>query len=265
VSRKTKKSNSGLMRVLITNDDGVASDGLWALARCVVEAGHEAVIAAPASDMTGMGGAIGGDLNGGDLRAQQIKREDLGATQCWAVDGPPALCVIMTQLGAFGDPVPMVVSGVNPGLNCGRSALHSGTVGAALTAANNGAHGIAVSLDVTGGPMYWDSATRLVPELIERLTTIERGRRVVNLNAPNLPLSEIGAVRVAGLAKWGDVAGHLVSTGEQSWSFERQPGDPKRRVPGSDNAAVREGFIAVSELVGIRTQESDLELSGLSL
>ena len=53
------------MRVLITNDDGVASEGLWALARRVVDAGYEAVVAAPVSDMTGMGGAIGGDLNGG--------------------------------------------------------------------------------------------------------------------------------------------------------------------------------------------------------
>ena len=50
------------MRVLITNDDGVASDGLWALARRVIEAGYEVVVVAPKSDMTGMGGAIGGDL-----------------------------------------------------------------------------------------------------------------------------------------------------------------------------------------------------------
>ena len=143
------------MRVLVTNDDGVSSEGLWALAKRVVDAGYEAVVAAPTTDMTGMGAAIGGDLHGGELSSKNCARRP-GATPCWAVDGPPALCVIMTQLGAFGDPVPMVVSGVNPGLNCGRSALHSGTVGAALTAANNGAHGIAVSLDVTDAAMEWD-------------------------------------------------------------------------------------------------------------
>jgi 5'-nucleotidase len=253
------------MRVLITNDDGVASEGLWALARRVVDAGYEAVVAAPVSDMTGMGGAIGGDLNGGELEAKQIQREDLGATECWAVSGPPALCVVMTQLGAFGDPVPMVVSGVNPGLNCGRAALHSGTVGAALTAANNGAHGIAFSLDVTDGPMNWDSSVHLLPELIERLSLIERGRRVVNVNVPNAPLDEIAGVRVTELAKWGDAAGRLISTSEHSWLFERQSGDPKRRIPGTDNAAVSDGFIAVSELIGIRTQESDLDLGDLPL
>ena len=70
------------MRVLITNDDGIASDGLWALAKRVLEAGHEAVVAAPTSDMTGMGAAVGGDLHGGDLRAERIHREDLGGVRC---------------------------------------------------------------------------------------------------------------------------------------------------------------------------------------
>ncbi|HAF68132.1 MAG TPA: 5'/3'-nucleotidase SurE [Acidimicrobiaceae bacterium] len=253
------------MRVLITNDDGVASDGLWALARRVVDAGYEAVVAAPATDMTGMGAAIGGDLHSGDLRAERIDREDLTGTACWSVDGPPALCVIMTQLGAFGDPVSMVVSGVNPGLNCGRSALHSGTVGAALTAANNAAHGIAVSLDVTDAAMEWDTAVHLIPEVIERLREITKGRRVVNINAPNISLAEVTGVQTTGLAKWGDAAGNLQPREDGSWLFERQPGDPKRRIEGTDNTAVREGSISVSELIGITTQHSDLNLGDFSL
>ena len=234
------------MRVLITNDDGVASEGLWALAKRVVDAGYEAVVAAPTTDMTGMGAAIGGDLHGGELHAQRIVRADLGATPCWAVDGPPALCV-------------------NPGVNCGRSALHSGTVGAGLTAANNGAHGIAVSLDVTDAAMEWGTAVHLVPEMIERLRLIEKGRRVVNINAPNISLTEVVGVQITGLAKWGDAAGTLQSSGDGSWSFERQPGDPKRRIAGTDNAAVREGSISVSELVGLKVQTSDLDLTDLAL
>ena len=253
------------MRVLITNDDGVASDGLWALAKRVVDAGHEVIVAAPTTDMTGMGGAVGGDLHGGELHARRIVRDELGKTRCWAVEGPPALCVIMTQLGAFGDPVSVVASGVNPGLNCGRSALHSGTVGAALTAANNGAHGIAVSLDVTDAPMQWETAIHLVPEMIERLRLIEKGRRVVNINAPNISLTEVSGVQITGLAKWGDAAGTLQSSGEGSWSFERHPGDPKKRIAGTDNAAVREGSISVSELVGLKVQTSDLNLADLAL
>ncbi|MDG2111356.1 MAG: 5'/3'-nucleotidase SurE, partial [Actinomycetota bacterium] len=204
------------LRVLVTNDDGVASDGLWALARSVVAAGHDAVVAAPMVDMTGMGAALGGDLGGGELRYRRVERDDLGDTPCFAIDGPPALCVILTQLGAFGDPVAIVASGVNPGANCGRSTLHSGTVGAAMTAVNNGAHGIAVSQDHDGGDFHWDTATHLVPELIERLGSVERGRRAINLNAPNLALGDVQGVELTSLAKWGDSAGELVHRDDET-------------------------------------------------
>ena len=54
-----------------------------------------------------------------------------GIDEAWAVTGPPALCVMFARLGAFGPPFDLVVSGINPGANVGRSVYHSGTVGAA--------------------------------------------------------------------------------------------------------------------------------------
>jgi 5'-nucleotidase len=250
------------MRILITNDDGVASEGLWALARRVVSTGHEAVVVAPVEDMTGMGAALGGDFNSGDIEFRRVERDDLGDTPCFAVEGPPALCVILTQLGAFGDPVNIVASGVNPGANCGRSTLHSGTVGAALTAANNGAHGIAVSQDHDGADYHWDTATHLVPELIERLAGVEHGRRAVNVNAPNVALADIAGVSEAKLAKWGDSSGQIEAVSEGKLRFVRQQGvrDP---IPGSDHAAVRDGYIAVTELIGVRTTEPSHLFGGL--
>ena len=56
--------------------------------------------------------------------------------------------MLAARLGGFGDPPELVVSGINPGRNTGRAVLHSGTVGAALTAANFGVSGLAVSIDV---------------------------------------------------------------------------------------------------------------------
>ena len=249
------------MRILVTNDDGVESDGLWALARRVRDAGHQVVVAAPQQDMTGMGSAIGGDLAHGEIAAPAHERADLDAP-CFAVDGPPALCVMLAQLGAFGDPFSVVVSGVNPGLNCGRSTLHSGTVGAAMTAANNGAHGLAFSLDVDGNPPHWDTATALAPELIERVAGIDRGRRVVNVNVPNLAQGEVTGVEITSLAKWGDAAGELVEIAPGRFDFVRRPG-ARQPVAGTDHAAVRGGAIAISELVGYRVQQTDLDLSGL--
>lgn len=252
------------MRVLVTNDDGVGSEGLWSLARAVAGAGHDILVAAPMADMTGMGAALGGNLGEGTLHYEELTRDDLAEVRCVAVDGPPALCVVLTQLGAFGDPVELVASGVNPGANCGRSTLHSGTVGAAMTAANNGAHGIAVSLDDDGSALHWESATHLVPSLIDRLGAIDKGRRVINLNAPNLSLEAIRGVEVASLAKWGDAAGELIDEGGGTLGFERRPG---RRSPieGTDHAAIKQGCIAVSELIGFRVSTSDLALDGLAL
>lgn len=250
------------MRILITNDDGVASEGLWALARRVVATGHDAVVVAPVDDMTGMGAAIGGDLNGGDLRFESVERDDLGSTPCFAVHGPPALCVVLTQLGAFGDPVDIVASGVNPGANIGRSTLHSGTVGAALTATNNGAHGIAVSQDHDGNPYHWDTATHLVPAIIDRLAAVERGRRAININAPNMVLSDISGVAETKLARWGDSSGTLERVSAGRLRFARRPSS-RVPIPGSDHAAMRAGQIAVSELVGIGTTAPSPLLGGL--
>jgi len=252
------------VRVLVTNDDGVESEGLWALARRVVDAGHDAVVAAPMIDMTGMGAALGGELGTDEMRYERVTRPDLGSTPCFAVDGPPALCVILTQLGAFGDPVQVVASGVNPGMNAGRSTLHSGTVGAVMTAVNNGAHGIAVSQDIDDNDLHWDTATHLIPELIDRVVSIEKGRRAVNVNAPNLPLAAIEGVATTSLAKWGDAAGVLEHPEEGKLRFVRQPG-ARAPIAGSDHAAVRDGWIAVSELIGFRVADSDLELSGLTV
>lgn len=252
------------MRVLVTNDDGVGSEGLWALARRVITAGFDVVVAAPSTDMTGMGAALGGALGTGAITFAEVTRSDIGSAPCFAVDGPPALCVVLTQLRAFGDPVAAVVSGVNPGLNCGRSTLHSGTVGAALTAANNGAHGIAVSQHVDGGPQHWDTATHLVPQLLERLSAVERGRRVVNVNAPNHQLNEVSGVEVTALARWGDAAGELAQVAPGTLLFERKPGG-RAPVPGTDHAAVVAGHIAVTELSGVGVAASDLGLDRLGL
>ncbi len=136
------------MKVLVTNDDGVGSPGLHALARALVDAGHDVVVVAPDRDYSGSGAAIG-HLHADDhIDAAPVELPGLAGVRAYAVDGPPGLCVLAARLGGFGDPPDIVVSGINPGCNTGRAVLHSGTVGAALTAANFGVRGLAVSIDV---------------------------------------------------------------------------------------------------------------------
>jgi 5'-nucleotidase len=137
------------MKILVTNDDGVGSPGLHALARALVDDGHEVVVVAPDREMSGSAAAIGQVHVDQGIDAERIDLPGLDGVPAYALAGPPGLCVLTARLGGFGDPPDLVVSGINPGCNTGRAVLHSGTVGAALTAANFGCRGLAVSLDVS--------------------------------------------------------------------------------------------------------------------
>ena len=134
------------MRILVTNDDGIDSLGLHYLARAMTPLG-DVVVAAPDGDQSGAGAAISAIYR----NKPQVKKAHIdGVPESWAVAGPPGLCAFMGRLGAFGEPFDLVVSGINPGANVGRSVYHSGTIGACLTARNGGLSGVAVSQAVSG-------------------------------------------------------------------------------------------------------------------
>ncbi|MED5551217.1 MAG: 5'/3'-nucleotidase SurE [Actinomycetota bacterium] len=187
------------MRILLTNDDGITSEGLHVLARAMREHGDVFVVA-PDSEYSGAGAAIG-PLH---LAEPQVREATIdGIDEAWAVAGPPALCVMFARLGAFGD-VDLVVSGVNPGANVGRSVYHSGTVGAALTARHTSIPSLAVSQHVTGfgvtnqswddliADQKWHVAAEVASSVIGGMLGDEIGDSpVVNLNVPNLELEQI--------------------------------------------------------------------------
>ncbi|MGH9112890.1 MAG: 5'/3'-nucleotidase SurE, partial [Acidimicrobiales bacterium] len=137
------------MKVLVTNDDGISSPGLHVLARAVVDHGYDVIVVAPDREMSGSAAAIGQVHIEQGIDAERLDLPGLDGVPAYALAGPPGLCVLTARLGGFGDPPELVVSGINPGCNTGRAVLHSGTVGAALTAANFGCRGLAVSIDVS--------------------------------------------------------------------------------------------------------------------
>jgi len=131
------------VRILVTNDDGIDSIGLHVLARAMAEIG-DVVVVAPDKEYSGYGAAFG-PLH---LIKPEVHRARIdGLDDVWSVSGPPALCVMFGRLDLFGH-YDLVVAGINPGANVGRSVYHSGTVGACLTARNGGVSGVAVSQTV---------------------------------------------------------------------------------------------------------------------
>ena len=132
-----------MARALITNDDGIDSPGLWALAAAARDTGLEVVVAAPHRDSSGVGTSVLSVQD--DDRTQMHARElpGLSGVEAWAVEGHPAYIVLVAGRGWL-DPAPdVVLSGINVGANVGHAVLHSGTVGAALTAARHGWRGLA--------------------------------------------------------------------------------------------------------------------------
>jgi 5'-nucleotidase len=229
-----------MTRVLITNDDGIAAPGLAALAEAARRHGFDVVVAAPAREMSGMSAAL-------RLEHTAVRRTDAGL----AVDATPASIVGLAVRGAFGEPPDVVLSGINRGANVGLGILHSGTVGAVLTAANGGLRGLAVSLDVLlpGGDLSeppddelpWPAAAEVAAGLFDQVVAAPQGT-VLNLNVPGrVP---VAGLRTATLAPFGQV--ELVIAAPTSDSFEPGLERSTASAPGSDVDLLGEGFATVT-------------------
>jgi 5'-nucleotidase len=186
-----------LVRVLVTNDDGVSAPGLAALTRALVKWAdaasasggprHEIVVVAPSSNFSGAGAAVGSVNDGTKILYHRARVSGAEQVDAFGLDASPALSVIAGALGAVGPKPDLVLSGINHGVNVGRSVLHSGTVGAALTASQLGISALAVSLRSGADPEQWESAADLAVALIPLLEGAP-ARTVLNLNVPSLPL-----------------------------------------------------------------------------
>jgi 5'-nucleotidase len=250
------------MRILVTNDDGIDSVGLHVLARAMTAHGDVTVVA-PDREFSGAGAALGA-LH---LLQPEVQRRTMdGVPEAWAVNGAPALCVFFARLGVFGERFDLVVSGINPGANVGRSVYHSGTVGAALTARLGGINAIAVSQAVTGFGIEgqgWDEmvrgqkwhtaaavASRMVASLVAEPPTAPV---VLNVNVPNLELDEIQGWRRATV---GTVPPRAMSSARMepkeghdgTFNVHMTWGDPVELPIETDGGAVEAGEVAVTYL-----------------
>ena len=238
------------MRVLVTNDDGLHAPGLAHLAAAAVRAGHDVVAVAPEGNRSGSGAAIGDLGEHSSLRCREMPLPGLAGVHSVELDAPPALCVITACLGAFGDRPELVLSGINPGLNTGRSTLHSGTVGAAVTAAGFGVPAVAVSIAGHEAEVaHWSAAA----ELALRTAAWVEGRGgvlTVNLSVPDLPAERLGPPRVGRLAPMGAI--HTEVTGRDEGWLHLGFRPTVRELPeDSDSRLVAEGHVVVTPLRGI--------------
>jgi 5'-nucleotidase len=241
--------------VLVTNDDGIHSPGLHVLARRLADDGHHVRVVAPDHDSSGASASIGILPADRRLPAPLVELPELAGIEVRTVPGPPGLAVLAARAGAFGPPPDIVVSGINSGANTGQLVLHSGTVGAALTAQNFGGCGLAVSLEAAD-QWYWDTAAAIASEVVRWMLRATPARTVINLNVPGRPLADVQGLRAARLAPIGhvQVASAPGALDDLQTVFEASR---ETAPPDSDTALLAAGFATHTPLRGVA--EASLE------
>lgn len=233
------------MRALITNDDGVDSVGLCNLAKVAQSAGLDIVVAAPHQERSGASASLSSLEEGGRLLMEQRRLEDVDVPAL-AVQASPAMIVFTAVRGAFGDPPDIVLSGINHGPNTGQAILHSGTVGAALTAATQGLPAMAVSL-ASGRPTHFDTAAHVAERALKWFLDHCDEPYTLNVNVPDVPVAEVRGLCPAGLAAFGAVQAHVHERGRGHATITFSEIDDQAE-PGTDVALLRERWAPVTKL-----------------
>jgi 5'-nucleotidase len=268
-----------VLRVLVTNDDGIQSPGLGALAVVAQERGHDTVVVAPSWDSSGASAAVTGVTQRRDLLVEPQAWTGWPPGSVLSVNATPALICRSAFQGAFGPPPDLVLSGINRGANTGRAILHSGTVGAAFTAYHELRPALAVSLAVTdpldGHAAHWGTAAMIAGRLFDWLAGGMR-HVMLNCNVPNVPPDEVRGIRVGRLAAVGTSQTAVTEpTGEQlpltvGDADELEPADEPEKAdePGTaslrgmptDAALLESGYACVTAVVPV-VEDWSLELT----
>lgn len=179
------------MDVVLSNDDGIFSPGIRALAQALKERGHSITVQAPIRQQSGVSHAI---TVFQPLQAQLVKESDFEGT---GIFGTPADCVKLA-LAERTSPPDLVISGINLGKNVGPDVFYSGTIGAAAEGAQAGIPGMAVShANFQAGWEELLAVARHAVCLAEKINWVSLPkRRVVNLNYPVIGIAASRGLRI---------------------------------------------------------------------
>jgi 5'-nucleotidase len=235
--------------VLVTNDDGIESPGLWKLAEVMSEIGRVMVVA-PASEASGSGTMV---TYRRDLQVQ-LMPERVPGIKAYMVDGTPADCVLIGLRRLKEGWISVVAAGINPGANLGADFYLSGTCGAALIAAFRNTISIAISQDLRPteeGRLHphWETSeavARMLARGVEAGALPERA--FLNVNVPARPVADVAGVAITRVAPGGYV--HLSEKGDGVHErLERElVADTRHAHEGTDIRAVLDGYVSISPL-----------------
>jgi len=234
------------MRILIANDDGIYSPGLYALAEAASHFGDVRIVA-PDVEQSSMGHAITA------TRPLSYRRTPIEPFEAYRVNGTPADCV---ALGSYHwERVDVVLSCINMGTYLGNAIWHSGTLAAAKQAALLGLRGIAISTPITKSEPNFEALVPHVAKVLELLLP-ESTLPLVNVNIPEAPRGILWT-RQSVRHYDGKVVPSQDPMGRSIFWFTTTPVEATEE--GTDRWAMEHQYISVTPLRLDLTNEQELE------
>jgi 5'-nucleotidase len=236
------------MRILITNDDGIYSPGIAALAKIATKFGEVRVVA-PDVEQSSMGHAV---THSRPLSYKKSPIEFPGI-EAYRVNGTPADCVALgTHLWTKTD---VVLSGINMGPNLGNSMWHSGTLAAAKQAVLLGIKGIALSTPVSKTEPDFKALEPFVERTLSLLLE-DTNLALYNVNFPEQP-TDLTWTRQSVRLYDGTIVPGTDPMGRKHYWFTVTPLDPAE--PGTDRWAVENNLVSITPLRLDLTDEAVLK------
>jgi len=227
------------LRILISNDDGVTAPGIVTLAKTISQLA-EVTVVAPDKNRSASSAALTLDR---PLRYSQL------SNGYYSVTGTPCDCVHLGSHKIMTDRPDMVIAGINRGPNLGDDVLYSGTVAAAMEGRSLGFPAVAISL--SGECNHYQAAATVMSELLAKLSTHSLGSSVIlNVNVPDLPMSEIKGYRITRLGCRHRADNILPSVDPRGHDIYwiGPPSEPQDVGEGTDFDAVKNGYVSITPL-----------------
>lgn len=230
------------MKILISNDDGVYAKGINQLAQIL---SHIAQVTVVAPDRNRSGASNSLTLHR-PIRIKNISDDIV------SVEGTPTDCVHLAITGLLSESFDMVISGINEGANLGDDVFYSGTVAAAMEGRFLGYPAIAISLAIDNDEYhYYETAASIAKELVLRLSKDPLpAQTILNVNVPNLPLSQIRGYEVTRLGKRHCAEKTIKSTDPRNHPvyWLGLPGLEEDAGPGTDFHTIKMGYVSITPL-----------------
>ncbi len=232
------------LKILVSNDDGIDSAGIYSLVEALKEIA-EVTVVAPHKEQSAVGHAITMQT---PLRVFEYQKN--GKFFGYAIDGTPADCVKIGMRNLMTSPPDLVVSGINHGSNTAINIIYSGTVSAAREAAIMDVPSIAISVashQVLDFSFASNIAKLLAQEVYKRGLPIGT---MLNVNVPNLPAKEIRGMVVTkqGKSKWDDIYEKRVDPYGRNYYWLTGNLKDVDETLDLDQAAIKQNYVSVSPI-----------------